>query len=94
MDVFDAADLIKQSWLASAATIPSEKIVMATCPFCGKGDRIRIVPDDEPAGGDETDGYRAAYALLAGPDRRPGICGFCLNVVVMTCGKAHLPGEE
>jgi hypothetical protein len=93
MDAFDAAEILKSRWLDNWDTLPSQRIVLATCPFCGKGDRIRLLPDASEIEADPEGEYEAAWKMLAGTQRSPGICGFCLNVLVIAEGRAEMPGS-
>ncbi|MGC8659499.1 MAG: hypothetical protein ACP5U1_10540 [Desulfomonilaceae bacterium] len=90
MDELDAAEILKTFWLEKVDSILSEQIVWATCPFCGKTDRIRILPKPDFVNADES--YRSAWSTLIEGDLVPGICGFCLNVSVVKGNIARIPG--
>lgn len=90
MDEFDAAEIVKKHWLESSDEILSQQITMMTCPYCGKSDRIRILPHDIAEDGNEDE--RIAWNVLTGSGRKPGLCGFCLNVIFVGQGKAEMIG--
>ena len=94
MDVFDAAEILRTYWLDRANAPAPQEIVAASCPFCGKGDRIRLLPR---LGGDKrlsaTSGVTAAWNMLASEDRLPAICGFCQNIVLITGSRVEMPAE-
>jgi hypothetical protein len=95
MDETDAADILRTYWLSRAESATSQEIIPATCPFCGKGDRIRLLPNENQDASvvEETD-YRAAWKILTSKNRLPAICGFCMNVVLTGEGQAEMPGGE
>ncbi|AFM23589.1 hypothetical protein [Desulfomonile tiedjei] len=95
MDETDAADILRGFWLNRVESSSSQELILATCPFCGKGDRIRLLSDEtqEVSVIQETD-YQAAWETLASKDRLPAICGFCLNVVLIRDGQAEMPGAQ
>lgn len=94
MDEVDAAEILRGRWFEYKDSIPSPRIVFALCPFCGKGDRIRLLPDAQEMGGLSDENYSAAWKRLAGTTRSPGICGFCLNVVLLSDIGVLMPGME
>jgi len=94
MDEVDAAEILRSRWFECKDSIPSARIVFAMCPFCGKGDRIRLLPDAQEMGGLADENYSAAWKRLAGSTRSPGICGFCLNVVLVSETGVLMPGME
>lgn len=90
MEVFEAAEVLKGFWVEAAERVSSAQVVLATCPFCGKGDRIRLLPREGRAAA-----YQEAWETLARPGGRPGLCGFCLNVVLVGSGsRAQAPGLD
>ncbi len=95
MDETDAADILRTYWLSRAENSTSQEIIPATCPFCGKGDRIRLLPDVTPKVSvlQETD-YQAAWKILTSKNRLPAMCGFCMNVVLTGEGQAEMPGGQ
>jgi len=94
MDEFDAAEIVKRYWLENVESIPSQQIVMVTCPFCGKADRIRILPLDGTLVESQDDAYRASMNLLIKSERTVAICGFCMNIVLLREGRGERPGED
>ena len=94
MDEFDAAEIVKRYWLENVESIPFQQIVMVTCPFCGKADRIRILPLDGPLVASQDDAYRASMNLFITSERTVAICGFCMNIVLLREGRGERPGED
>jgi hypothetical protein len=90
MDSFDAADIIKQAWLERTPSAPSRELVLTPCPYCGKSDRLDRLERSALGPGPKLE---AAWETLAGPGRGVGLCGFCLNVVVLEGGSALAPGD-
>jgi hypothetical protein len=89
MDIFDATDIVRRFWLDRANGISSQEVVLAKCPFCGKTDRIRLIPLDQPKDEPPDQEYQAAIEMLSSPGGTLGICRFCLNVV-----QVHKQGQE
>ena len=89
MDIYDAADIVRRLWLDRADGFSSQEIVLTKCPFCGKTDRIRLIPKDQPKDEPPDQEYQAAIEMLSDAGRVPAICGFCLNVV-----RVHLQGQK
>jgi hypothetical protein len=94
MDVFDAAEMLRSYWLERAEALSSHQMMAASCPYCGKGDRIRVLPQP----GDEADpsvtaGLRSAWDLLASGERLPALCGFCQNIVILRGNQAEMPAD-
>jgi len=95
MDELDAVEILRRYWLDGAGTITSKEMVLASCPFCGKGDRIRLLPRQSQTGSPfPRDNYQIAWEMLAATERLPAICGFCLNVVTVGGGQAEMPGVK
>ena len=95
MDEFDAAETVKRFWVENVESIPSQQIVMARCPFCGKADRIRILPPEESLPAESrNDAYRASMCLLTRSERTVAICGFCMNIVLLKEGLGERPGQD
>ncbi|MCX5872635.1 MAG: hypothetical protein NTY51_05275 [Deltaproteobacteria bacterium] len=92
MDEFDAAEVLRLYWLGQSDTISSQKIILAMCPFCGKGDRIHLLNHEDTNFLASNDNYWAAWEKLSSLERLPGICRFCLNVVIIRGGQAEMPG--
>jgi hypothetical protein len=94
MDIYDAADILRRYWLEKADAPASHEIAAASCPFCGKGDRIRLLPpllcDACPS---SVPDVTAAWNLLASEDRLPALCGFCQNIVLVSGSRAEMPAE-
>ena len=60
---------------------------MAHGPFCGKADRIRILPSEEGLPAESrNDACRASKCLLTRLERTVAICGFCMNIVLLKEG--------
>jgi hypothetical protein len=87
MDEFEAAEIIKQFWLENQDSRDSWDILMVTCPYCGKSDRIK--PLTGPASIIESE----AWSILSSRDRQPAVCNFCLNVVLISDGTAMMPED-
>ncbi len=94
MDEFDAAEVVKRWWLEHRDSILLRSTVLASCPFCGKGDRISLLPPAQETSDVLDETYSVAWGVLANPNRAPGICGFCLNVVLISETGAAMPGIE
>ncbi len=92
MDEFDAAEVLRLYWLGHSDTITSQQIILATCPFCGKGDRIRLLDQENPTFPVSEDDYSAAWEKLSSSGRLPGICQFCQNLVILRGKQAEMPG--
>ena len=95
MDECEAAEIVRSRWFEDKDRVHSEGIVtLGVCPFCGKGDRIGLLPDPAEMGSVSDDNYSAAWERLARTTRSVGFCGFCNNVVLISDTGVLMPGME
>lgn len=92
MDEFDATEVLRLYWLDRSDTISSQQIISATCPFCGKSDRIHVLNQDDKKFLASDNNYWAAWEKLCSSESSPAFCQFCQNVVIIRGGHAEMPG--
>jgi len=92
MDEFDAMEIVRNHWVETSENLPSQQVLMVTCPFCGKSDRVKVIPSSEGTDKKSVGEYREALQLLSEAKKSVAICGFCLNVVLVRAGRAEPVG--
>lgn len=91
MDIFDAADIVRQACLQDEAENARGEIRLATCPHCGKGDRIVCWQMPQAMNSHADSELQEAWRILCSDRRQVGLCGFCQNLVLMERNRAIRP---
>jgi hypothetical protein len=60
MDEFEAAEILRSRWFEDTDLVHFSRFVFAVCPFCGKGDRVRLLSAPQEIGGFSDEEYLAA----------------------------------